>query len=198
MKIASIEALVRGLHDAGVPFIVVGGLAVVAHGYGRQTQVLDLVIRLDPDSIRAAFSALATLGYRPRVPVTADAFADPQQRGRITDKGMRVLITRKLSVASNSEKLTGIVKDASLQTNRACSNFHSDRHRETPVDVFVSEPFDFGAEYASAKIEQLAPGALVRVLRLETLLRLKQEAGRPQDLADIAELKLIHRKDHDV
>lgn len=169
MKIASIEAIVRGLHDAGVPFIVVGGLAVVAHGYGRQTRDLDLVIRLDPDSIRSAFSALATLGYRPRVPVTADAFADPRQRGRwITDKGMRVL------------------------------NFHSDRHRETPVDLFVNEPFDFGAEFASAKIEELAPGALVRVLRLETLLRLKQEAGRPQDLADIAELKLIHRKDHDV
>jgi len=29
-------------------------------------------------------------------------------------------------------------------------------------------------------------------VRLETLLRMKQAVGRPQDLADIAELRLIH------
>jgi len=168
LKLGTVEAIVRALNEADVPFVVVGGLAVVAHGYGRQTQDLDLVIRLDPDTIRAAFGALGTLDYRPRVPVTADAFADPQQRSRwIQEKGMRVL------------------------------NFCSDRHRETPIDVFVAEPFDFGVEYAAAKVEQLAPGVPVRILRLETLLRLKQEAGRPQDLADIAELKLIHRENQD-
>lgn len=164
MKLASIEAIVRSLNDAKVPFIVVGGLAVVAHGYGRQTQDLDLVIRLDPDTIRAAFGALANLGYQPRVPVTAEGFADPNQRARwIHEKGMTVL------------------------------SFHSDRHRETPVDVFVTEPFDFQVEYASAKMEALAPNALVRVVRRETLIRLKQEAGRPQDIADIAELSGARR-----
>jgi len=162
LKLASIEAIVRSLNDAKVPFIVVGGLAVVAHGYGRQTQDLDLVIRLDPETIRAAFRALAALGYQPRVPVTADGFADPNQRARwIREKGMTVL------------------------------NFHSDRHRETPVDVFVTEPFDFQVEYSSAKIEAIAPHALVRVVRRGTLIRLKREAGRPQDIADIAELTSI-------
>ena len=37
MKLASIEAIVRALNGADVPFLVVDGLAVVAHGYGRQT-----------------------------------------------------------------------------------------------------------------------------------------------------------------
>jgi hypothetical protein len=32
----------------------------------------------------------------------------------------------------------------------------------------------------------------VRIVRLESLLRLKRQAGRPQDLADIAELRLLH------
>lgn len=165
MKVASLEAVVRSLNDAKVPFIVVGGLAVVAHGYGRQTQDLDLVIRLEPSAIHAAFAALARLGYQPRVPVTADGFADPCQRAAwIAEKGMRVL------------------------------NFHSDLHRETPVDVFVTEPFDFQIEFDAARMEELSPGLSMRVLRLETLLRLKREAGRPQDLADIAELKLIHRR----
>lgn len=164
MKLASLEAVVRALNEARVPFVAVGGLAVVAHGYGRQTQDLDLVVRLDPETILAVFGALRGLGYQPRVPVTAEAFADPAQRRTWFDeKGMRVL------------------------------NFTSDRHRETPIDIFVTEPFDFATEFDAARIELIAPGVSIRILRLETLLQLKQEAGRPQDLADIAELRSIHR-----
>ena len=111
MKLTSVEAISRALDEAGVPFIVVDGLAVVAHGYGRQTQALDIVIRLQPEAVRGAFRALGTLGYQPRVPVTAEGFADPEQRARwIEHKGMTVL------------------------------NFHSDPHVGTPVDVFVTEP----------------------------------------------------------
>ena len=163
MKLASVEAITRALDQAGVPFIVVGGLAVVAHGYGRQTQDLDIVIRLHPEPVRSAFRALETLGYRPRIPVTAEGFANQQQRERwIEDKGMTVL------------------------------NCRSEQHRDTPLAVFVTEPVDFSEEYRLAMVEEIAPGALVRILRLESLVRLKREAGRPQDLADIAELRLLH------
>lgn len=163
MKVASIESIARTLNDSGVPFLVVGGLAVVAHGYGRHTQDLDLVIRLQPDTIRAAFAALASLGYQPRVPITAEAFADAEQRARWTlEKSMTVL------------------------------NFHSDQHSDTPIDVFVAEPFDFELEFQRALIEEVAPGVLVRIVQLDTLILLKQQAGRPQDLADIAELRLLH------
>jgi len=168
VKLASLEMIVRALNEVDVHFVVVGGLAVVAHGYGRQTQDLDLVIRLDPKTIHAAFGALSALGYQPRVPITANSFADAQQRRRwVEEKGMRVL------------------------------NFCSDRHPETPVDMFVAEPFDFQVEYTGAMVEHLAPGVPVRILRLEALLRLKQEAGRPQDLADVAELRLIHQESQD-
>jgi hypothetical protein len=168
VKLTSLEAVVRALDAAGVPFIVVGGLAVVAHGYGRQTQDLDIVIRLEPESVRNAFAALATLGYRPRVPVTAEGFADAAQRARwIAEKGMTVL------------------------------NFQSDLHRETPVDIFVSEPFDFEAEHRLALTEEIATGVPMRFLRLDTLLQLKSAAGRTQDLADVAELRALHGKDAD-
>ena len=131
---------------------------------GRQTQDLDLVIQLEPGSIHRAFEALAGLGYRPRVAVTADAFADPRRRAQlIADKGMVVL------------------------------SFHSERHRETPVDLFATEPFDFDAEHAAALVEEVAPGVQVRIVRLQALLRLKRGAGRPQDLADIAELTQLER-----
>jgi len=163
MRLASIEAIARALNGAGVPFIVVGGLAVNAYGYGRQTQDLDLVVSLEPDPVRRTFAALASLGYRPRVPVTAEGFADPGQRNRwIEEKGMRVL------------------------------NFFSDGHRETPIDIFVTEPFRFEEEHRQALVVEVAPGVPLRIVRLPTLLRLKHEAGRAQDLADIAELRLLH------
>jgi len=163
MKLATFERVVRALNEARVRFILVGGVAVVAHGYGRMTQDLDLVIRLDPESVRAAFEALESLGYSPRVPVTASGFADPAQRARwIEEKGMQVL------------------------------NFHSDWHRETPVDLFVTEPFDFETEYGLALVQDVAPGMPVHIVRLETLLRMKDGAGRPQDLADAMELRHIH------
>jgi len=163
MKLSSIESLVRALNDARVRFIVVGGLAVVAHGYGRQTQDVDLVIRLRPDSIGAAFAALSSLGYRPRVPVTAEMLSDRATRDALVrDRGMVVLA------------------------------FHSESHAETPVDVFAAEPFDFETEYDAAKIVDLAPGVPVRIVRLATLLDMKRSADRPQDRADVAELTAIH------
>jgi hypothetical protein len=70
--------------------------------------------------------------------------------------------------------------------------FWSDAHRETPLDVFVSEPFDFLREYEAAAIRESAPGVAVRIVTLSTLLAMKLSAGRPQDLADIDELNLLH------
>lgn len=163
MRLSSLEAIARALNDADVRFILVGGLAVNAHGYGRLTQDVDIVVRLDPGTIRQAFEALGSLGYRPRVPVTADQFSDPAQRNIwIAEKGMTVL------------------------------NFHSDRHRETPIDLFVSEPFDFEEEYGLALVEDVARDVPVRIVSLPTLIRLKREAGRTQDKADIDELRLLH------
>ena len=75
MKRSSLEAVSRALTNADVRFLIVGGLAVVAHGYGRMTQDIDLVISLESDSVRRVFAALASLGYRPRGPVTAESFA---------------------------------------------------------------------------------------------------------------------------
>ncbi|MGH7593284.1 MAG: nucleotidyltransferase [Gemmatimonadales bacterium] len=71
MNVATLETIAGVLNGAGVQFIVVGGLAVVAHGYGRFTADIDLVVPLDSGTVDRFFHALGSLGYRPRVPVSA-------------------------------------------------------------------------------------------------------------------------------
>ena len=52
MEVRSIEMVVKALNDAKVKYLVVGGVAVVAHGYERFTRDLDLVIGLEAENIR--------------------------------------------------------------------------------------------------------------------------------------------------
>jgi hypothetical protein len=165
LNLASLEAIARALESEGVRYLVVGGLAVGAHGYPRLTLDVDVVLSLRRENVLSAFRALSTLGFRPAVPVTAEAFADEAQRERWrSEKGMQVL------------------------------NFFSDAHRTMPVDVFVTEPFDFEAEYARALVEEIAPGIAMRFVSLATLIAMKESVARARDLDDIEHLRIIARE----
>lgn len=168
MKVASFEAIARALEGAGVRYLVAGGLAVNAHGYLRLTFDVDLVIHLERSNVVAAFDALASIGYRPAIPVTAGEFADPRVRGEwVEHRRMQVL------------------------------NFYSEQHRETSVDVFATEPFDFETEHAKALSGEIAPGVRVRFVSIPTLIAMKELANRPHDRDDIQHLRglLEDRKD---
>lgn len=66
------------------------------------------------------------------------------------------------------------------------------RDESPDVDIFVREPFDFDSEWANARLEHVTPNLQARVVRLETLLKLKRQASRPQDLADIDALTKLY------
>ncbi|OGP85783.1 MAG: hypothetical protein A2Y95_13145 [Deltaproteobacteria bacterium RBG_13_65_10] len=165
MRATSGREVFRSLVEADVRFLVAGGLAVNVHGLLRMTLDIDLVIKLESGNIARLFAALASVGYHPVVPVSAGEFGDVTTRERwIREKNMHVL------------------------------RFHSNEHWETPVDVFASEPFSFDEEYNRAVIRELAGVGGIRVVSLPTLMRMKEQAGRPQDLADLDNLRL--RTDH--
>jgi hypothetical protein len=161
MKLKSAQSVFKALIDAEVRFIVVGGLAVNVHGLMRMTLDIDLVVQLVPENIRRTFDALKSAGYRPTVPITAGDFGNAKKRKSwIKEKGMRVL------------------------------RFYNDKHRETPVDLLVSEPFSFVGEYKRAVIRTLEGVGDIRIVSLPTLLRMKKIAGRAQDIADLDNLRL--------
>ena len=162
MKANSVRAIIAKLNGAGARYLIVGVLAVVAHGYVRYTSDVDLVIALDAENVHRCMNALASLGYRPRVPVSMDDFADAALREEwIQEKGMIVF------------------------------QLFSDPHIETPVDVFVSIPFDFEQQWVRAPRLPVLGGETATVVPVEELLAMKRAAGRDQDLIDISKLRKL-------
>lgn len=62
MKADDIRTILTALNDAEVKYLIVGGLAVVAHGYGRFTQDIDLVIQLERANVLRALNAFTAMG----------------------------------------------------------------------------------------------------------------------------------------
>lgn len=159
MEARSIEAIVKALNDAEVKYLIVGGLAVVAHGYERLTVDVDIVIGLERENITRGLHALYAAGWRMVIPVTPEDFANP-----------------KLRESWRKEK------------NLVALKLWSDAHKRTPIDVFVYEPFDFEKEYKRAKWESVGGAFPAPVVSYEALVAMKKEAGRDKDMLDIEAL----------
>lgn len=157
-------AIFRELERSGAGYVIVGGVAVVLHGYARVTADLDLVVDLRPGQAIKAIAALDRLGMVPRAPVEARDFADAEQRKRwIEEKGMRVF------------------------------SMHDPKKPLAEVDIFVEPPIPFEELRARARIFAVE-GLDVPVASIEDLIRMKRIAGRPKDAEDIAALQAIARK----
>ena len=162
MEVRSVEAIVSALNAAGVEYLIVGGLAVNAHGFVRLTRDVDLVLRLVPENAARGLAALLEIGYQMAIPAQPAEFAEAAARDRWrAEKGMIVL------------------------------KLWSDEHARTPVDLFIHEPFPFLEELARSTRLELSPGVSAPVVALDTLLAMKRAVGRPQDLIDIMELERI-------
>jgi len=160
MEVRSIEIIVKALNGAKAQYLIVGGLAVNAHGFVRLTRDVDIVMGLERKNAVRGLNALLRAGWQLAIPEKPEAFADAATRERWrTEKNMIVL------------------------------KLWSDEHRRTPVDIFVYEPFDFAAEFSQSERLEICPGISAPVVTLKTLLKMKRAAGRPQDLTDIEELK---------
>lgn len=158
------EEVCAALNRSGVRYVVVGGVAVVLHGYPRLTADLDLVVDLAPEQAAAAIDAIVGLGYRPRLPVDPGDFADPDvRRGWVEERNLRVF------------------------------SLHDPGDPVADVDVFAEHPIPFDELWADSVVLTVG-GTDIPVASIDHLVRLKEEAGRPQDELDIEALRRIRRE----
>src|SRR2546421_11604257 len=59
----SLQKIARRLEELGIPYAVVGGLALVAHGYDRTTVDVDVLV--NAEGLAKTHEALEGLGYVP-------------------------------------------------------------------------------------------------------------------------------------
>jgi hypothetical protein len=160
---SSVKTIIGALNEADVRYLVVGGLAVVAHGHVRFTADIDLVLDFDEANLRRAMEVFESLDFRPRAPVPLHQFADAEIRqGWIRDKGLTVF------------------------------SLFSDDHPLTEVDLFVADPLGFDEAYERRVPMTIAPGVEATFVALRDLIRMKADAGRPRDLADVEGLAELH------
>lgn len=149
------ENVFRSLQKSRIRYAVAGGVALVLHGVVRFTADLDLIVDLEQENLSRFVQAMKELGYRPRNPVKAEAFLDPATRAQWK-----------------------------LEKGMEVFSFVDPAEPMTLVDVFIEEKIPFG-EVAQELVPVTAKGIMIPVVSLRHLKRLKQAAGRPQDLADI-------------
>lgn len=158
---ARIEPIIGALNRSGVRYVLVGGVAVVLHGYARLTVDVDVVVDLIPEEARKVVQALVEEGFRPSVPVDPLDFADASIRRRwIEEKGMRVF------------------------------PMHDPRDPLRRVDLFVESPIDFEVLWGRSKLVELE-GDSVRIAAIPDLITMKRLAARGQDLLDVEALEAI-------
>jgi hypothetical protein len=149
------------LNSTGIRYVVTGGLAAVLHGVDRLTADVDLAIDLSADAPAALVRLLTDAGFKPVAPVNPMDFAQE----KIRNLWMR---ERGMKVFS----------------------FWDQQGRRPTIDVMLDNPIPFD-ELHGHSTQVYFRGTPIRVASIPDLIRMKQYAGRPQDLADIARLEEI-------
>jgi predicted nucleotidyltransferase len=80
-RVFEAEEIFRSLAGHRVDFVVIGGIAVQAHGYIRATKDLDIIVRPTALNLSRLSEALSDLDSELRVPGTL-RLTDPHQLGR--------------------------------------------------------------------------------------------------------------------
>jgi hypothetical protein len=151
------------LTDAGVEFVVGGGVACVLHGVERVTLDLDIAVEMTASNLDRLVNAVEKLKLQPRVPVSLADIGDPEfVRSMVIGKGALVF------------SLTDFANPL--------------RH----LDIFLSPALSFERLSEGANWLEIG-GTKVRVASKELLIKIKNEIKplRPKDLLDVQELSRL-------
>jgi hypothetical protein len=155
------ELLFRKLQEKNVDYMVVGGVALVLQGAIRMTADLDLMVALDEQNLTLFVDVMNEMGFKPKAPVPAEAFIS----------------------AANRESW---MQDKGMKV----FSFYHPGEMVSLVDVFVSEPIPY-SEMSKRRDIKMIDDFSIPVASIRDLIKLKQIAGRPQDIEDIKALEAL-------
>lgn len=101
-----LRALLSALHEREVRFVVIGGVAVGAHGYVRATEDLDLVPDPDPTNLKLLTAALEALDST--LPTVEGRSFDPDKDGAVILRGGNVTADTRFGGLDVVQRLRGV------------------------------------------------------------------------------------------
>lgn len=147
--------LFRELQKHNVQYVVVGGLAVILHGYARATADVDLVLALDETNLSRFLKTAQALQLNPSLPVKIEALCDAAQIDVwVREKHMIAFALRSPSPTAPT------------------------------IDIIVRPKVPFAEMYAN-RIEKTITGVTVPLAAIDDLIVLKTGTGRLRDEYDV-------------
>ena len=85
--------ILKELVDAGVDFILGGGVACVLHGVERVTMDVDVAIHMDSTNWDRLIGVMNKMGLLPRAPVRPETLIDPKVRQAMVEEKQALVFT---------------------------------------------------------------------------------------------------------
>ncbi len=153
--------LFSALHRHQVEYALIGGLAVALHGVERNTMDIDIALVLSPGNVDRFLRAAQDLGLTPVLPVPITTLHD-----------------------------TDTLRDWHEHRHLTAFGLRSPGIAGVTVDILLFPSIDPQALQQHALTLQIG-STPVRVATIDDLIALKQQAGRPLDLDDVAHLQKV-------
>jgi hypothetical protein len=153
--------LFSALHRHEVEYALIGGLAVALHGVERNTMDVDIALALSPGNVDRFLQAAQELNLTPVLPVPIATLRD-----------------------------TETLRDWRQRRHLQAFGLRAPGVAGVTLDVLLFPPIDPQTLHQRALLLDIA-GVPVRVAAIDDLIVLKQHAGRPLDLDDVAHLQHI-------
>jgi hypothetical protein len=110
-----LRSLLEALQDRDVRFVVIGGVAVGAHGFIRGTEDLDLVPDPDPENLKRLTTALGDL--ESTLPTVGGRQFDPATDASVIRRGGNVTVKTKFGALDVVQRAQGVPSHSQLTTD---------------------------------------------------------------------------------
>lgn len=155
------EQVFRKLNEKKVRYLVIGGVAVNLHGFSRVTADLDIMLDFKSENVMNFVETVKELGFKPRVPVKIEDFADPSKR-------------------------ESWIKEKNMKVFSVYNPFREIEH----IDIMVEYYIDFDKAYRTRETVN-AGDIKIPIVSIDDLIKLKKISKRQRDEIDIAALRKI-------
>ncbi|PIR48116.1 hypothetical protein COU80_06115 [Candidatus Peregrinibacteria bacterium CG10_big_fil_rev_8_21_14_0_10_55_24] len=154
----SYKDVFTALSDAGVDYLIVGGVAMNLLGCPRFTNDIDILLALDAENIERMKTAMHTLGYEQKIPLAMEELGD-------------------------EKKAIKFVKEKNL----LAYTFYNPKEPLYSVDVIVDASLKFN-HFKEHVLYKEVWGMSLPVVSIDDLIGMKQKTDREKDALDVATL----------